>query len=268
MFSSSVISWAVQRMIRPTNDEAPLAGLNRRLRGYPRNHTYRVRGNEMVPSRKLRQRAASISRALPHRLGSFLDIGSCKGYFVLQASASESCPVAVGIDVHEPFVTVSNEVRDRLHRPNAAFHLASLEEVAASPERFGGPFRTVQLVSTYHYLFWGSELEPKAFARHETILTMLARVCGKFLVFANPLEISDSPRFIQERAQRDGDCGYCRDAFIRAADQLFDVISIGYMDRKHKRPLLLLVNRLDAHRPDPVMQPPDSAAMKSIERQR
>src|SRR5207248_7621010 len=134
------------------------------------------------------------------RLGSFLDVGSCKGFFVLQASITPGCSMAVGIDVHQPFVTVANDLRDHLHRDKAQCHFASLEMVASDPRRFGGPFQTVQLVSTYHYLYWGSDLESKAFGQHETILEMLARVCNGFVVFANPLEIADCPRIIQQKA--------------------------------------------------------------------
>lgn len=244
--AQSLIGRAVQRFTRPAAPDASTADLNRRLLGYPRNHDYHLRGDKIVPSRMLRDRADSIARALPLKLGRFLDIGSCKGYFVLQASITDGCPLAVGIDVYEPFISVSNDVRDRLRRTNAAFHRASLDELASDPQRFGGPFNTVQLVSTYHYLFWGSELEPKSFGTHEAILAMLARVCTRFLVFANPLDIDDSPKFIQERARAQGDCGYSRAAFLRAADAFFDVIPIGYMDKQRKRPLLLLVNRSNA----------------------
>ena len=244
-FPNSLIARAFQRLTRSPVADNSTASLNRRLRGYPRNHDYCLDGNDIFVSRKLRERADSIRRALPMKLGSFLDVGSCKGYFVLQASIAEGCSQAVGIDVHEPFISVSNDVRNRLGRSNAAFYKASLDELASNPQRFGGPFHTVQVVSTYHYLFWGSELEKKSFGNHQAILAMLDRVCLRFVVFANPLDIDQCPKFIQERARARGDCGYSRSAFLDAADQLFDVFNIGDMDKQRKRPLLLLVKRIN-----------------------
>lgn len=261
-----MIGWAVERMTRPAIDSRRIASLNRRLKGYPRNHDYRVRGGQIVASSRLRERAASIMRMMPRNPGSFLDIGSCKGFFVLRAAALQDCPNAVGIDVHEPFVSVATDVRDYLKLPKAFFHVASLAEVANGPERLGGPFRTVQLVSTYHYLFWGSELEPTAFASHDTIMAMLERVCTRFLIFANPLEVADCPSFIQERAKELGECGYTRESFMRAADQFFDVFSIGYMDKKRKRPLLLLVNRHDSSRKSRAIPAADLVSFQSIGR--
>lgn len=232
--------------------------LSRRLRGYPRNHEYLVRDGEIIPRRMLRRRIAAIAPALPTRLGKFLDVGSCKGFFVLQAAAAPECPLAVGIDVHQPFIDISNQVRDHLGRGKARFHLASLDEVAEQPQRFGGPFNTVQVVSTYHYLFWGSELEEKAFGRHDSILNMLASLCGRFLVFANPLEIRDCPAIIQKKASLHGARDFTHDAFLHAADRHFDVFHIGFMDRRHKRPVLLLVRhqneRID-ERPDNTQAP-------------
>ena len=210
---------------------------------------------QAFPSRMLRERADSIRRALPRSLGNFLDIGSCKGYFVLEAAASASCPLAVGIDVHEPFVGVANEVRNWLGRDNARFHCASLDAVAAEPGRFGGPFQTVLLVSTYHYLYWGSDLEPKAFGQHRTILAMLARVCRGYLVFANPLEIRDCPAIIQHAARARGAGEFNRESFLDAATEFFDVFQIGHMDRKRKRPLLLLARNLQVRREREVQSP-------------
>src|SRR5262249_10923641 len=150
---------------------------------------------------------------------------------------------AVGIDVHEPFISVANDVRDHLNRRNARFHLATLREIAEEPSAFGGPFQFVQLISTYHYLFWGSDLDSGALMDHSAILTLLARVCARYLLFASPLEIRECPRIIQDKARTHGDSNYNRAAFMRATDQWFDVFDIGHMDRQRKRQMLLMVKR-------------------------
>jgi len=120
--------------------------INPLLGGYPRNHSYRIVQRHLIPGRRLQQRLRVIGRSYPRRLESLLDIGCCRGFFVLQAAEHPACRTSVGIDVHQPFIATAETVRQHLDRANAAFHLASLQDVADRPEVYGGPFQTVLLL--------------------------------------------------------------------------------------------------------------------------
>ena len=113
--------------------------LNKMLPGYPRNHNYRLIKRRALPSFKLYERLRIVSALYPNTLKSFLDIGSCKGFFVMDAAQRANCNISVGIDVHEPFIFVSKKVKDYLNIENARFHLATLNDVSGKPEAYGGP---------------------------------------------------------------------------------------------------------------------------------
>ncbi len=230
----------LQRLFSRLPGDPVEAELNRRLDGYPRNHNYRTRQGALTPSAKLRRRWELISRLYPQPMPSILDVGACKGFFVLQA-AMRGCARAVGIDVHSPFVRLASEVGRRLGLSAAQFHLRSLQQFADELEGFGGPFHTVQLISAYHYLYWGSDLDARGYCSHDAILGMLAKVCGVQVLFANPLEVAAAPGDIQQKAARRGMCGYTTADFMAAARRYFDVEQVGFMDRK--RPLLRLKKR-------------------------
>jgi hypothetical protein len=229
----------LQRLLRRVPGDPAEAELNRRLDCYPRNHNYRIRRGALQPSPRLLRRWDLISRLYPRAMASILDVGACKGFFVLHA-ALQGCRRAVGIDVHSPFVGLANEVGRRLGS-SAQFHLIRLEQFASELEYFGGPFHTVQVISAYHYLFWGSGLEAKGYGNHDTILGMLAKVCSAQVLFANPLEVATAPEDIQRKAARQGVCGYTTADFMDAARRHFEVDQVGFMDRK--RPLLRLTKR-------------------------
>jgi hypothetical protein len=161
----------------------------------------------------------------------------------MQAALNDGCPAAVGIDVHKPFVDLAQEVSHRLQLTRARFFHAGLDEVVGNVQSFGGPFHTVQLISTYHYLYWGSALDSKAFGDHEIILQMLSALCERRLIFASPLEVDDCPTFVRRRAASYSAHHYTAAAFLSAAQNLFDVRQAGFMDRQHKRPLLQMVRR-------------------------
>lgn len=225
-------------------DDPEAAILNERLLTYPSNHIYEIRGQSLAPTVQLLKRWKTLSACYPRQIESFLDIGCCKGYFALRVARSANCRTALGIDVVEPFVRVARDVQDYLDIRNARFAVADLDRVAADPAAFGGPFQTVQLVSTYHYLYWGSWLNDQAFLSHAEILSRLATVCDRYLVFANPLDIDEVPRDVRRRAaQSDRARDYNSAAFLTAAAAWFDIFEIGYLDKYRKRPLLLMVKR-------------------------
>jgi hypothetical protein len=201
-----------------------------------------VAGPRVIPSRRLHSRWTRIASLYPDRLASLLDVGSCKGYFVLEAAARPTCRAAVGIDVHEPFVTTAREVAETVGITNAAFHVASLDQfLAARAPAADHPFQTVLLLNVYHYLFVGSELSPLNYHSHRTILEMLARLCHDRVIFSSPMDLADCPAQVQERATALNVADqYTRAAFARAAEEFFTVEDHGLWGR---RPLLVLRRR-------------------------
>jgi hypothetical protein len=230
-----------QKVVPTVQEQA----MNEQLVGYPRNHNYRLCGRQLLPSFELYERTRVFEPVYPSPLTSFLDIGCCRGYYVLRAATQPTCTWAAGIDVHEPFITTAGAVREYLGVQNARFRLATLSDVAEDPAAFGGPFQTVLLVGTYHYLFWGSSLSADALFSHREILSRLAKVCTHRLVFSGRLELGELPRYLRAKAaaapQR---AEFTTKGFLAAAAELFDVRQEGWagryrvyvMDRKAPRP--------------------------------
>ena len=175
--------------------------LNKELIGYPRNHVYRLHGKQLTPSFSLYRRLRELLPAYPDGLESFLDVSCCRGYFVLDAARRPSCRIAVGIDVHEPFVTVSKHVSGRLGTANTAFYCADLRTISADPESFGGPFQVVLMLNTYHYAYWGSESYPDAFGDHREIMRCLSQICADRLIFSARLEVDRLPSGVRKKGR-------------------------------------------------------------------
>ncbi len=226
------------RRVGRGHSDALAADLNARLRGYPRNHNYRLDAGRLVPCFRLYERAVAVARRYPRPLESFLDIGCCRGYYVMDAARRLGCPVAVGIDVHEPFVSTAQDVSRRLGLARTAFHLATLDEVARQPEAYGGPFQTILLIGTYHYLFWGSELSPKAYHGHREILCRLAGLSTDRVVFSARLEVARLPARLRHKAAAFGsEPPYTRAGFAEAAREWFAIEQAGWLGRD---PLLVM----------------------------
>ncbi len=198
--------------------------INGLLGGYPRNHSYRVSEARLIPSWRLYQRLRAIRKAYPQPLESFLDIGCCRGFYVLEASQRPTCRMSAGIDVHPPFVSTAEDVRQHLRVQNAAFHLAALQDVAEHPEAYGGPFQTVLLVGTYHYLFWGSEFCATGCHSHREILRRVARLCTDRCILSARLELNQLPAGVRELAERHPDrIDYTTKEFLSIAQEFFRV---------------------------------------------
>jgi hypothetical protein len=210
--------------------------------GYPKNHAYLLGDGEIVPSFRLYSRWQRIAALYPSPLTSLLDIGTCRGFFVLEAARRPTCRTAVGIDVHEPFVRVAGEVAGRTGTGKARFAVAAIEDVAGDLPGFGGPFQTLVLLNTYHYLFYGSDLNSAVVAGgHRHILGLLSRLCTDRVIFSSPLELDECPRQTQDAAARRGDAAsYTTERFMEAAREFFRVEDMG---RWGNRPLLVLHRR-------------------------
>lgn len=186
----------------------------------------------MLPTFKLHDRLRAVTDLYPPAVESFLDVGCCRGYFVLDAARRPSCRLAVGIDVYEPFVLIANEVRQCLGANRAAFHLADLKSVAEQPRRFGGPFQVVLLLNAYHYLYWGSGLCADACPDHREILLRLSRVCAERVIFVARLEVDRLPDPLRkEAAASDRASDYTTARFLAAADEWFNVDVAGHVAR-------------------------------------
>jgi hypothetical protein len=227
--------------VRATHDPAVgrwEAEINPLLRGYPSNHTYRIIQGRLIAGRTLRQRARAVERLYPRPLESLLDIACCRGFFVLEAAQRPTCRVAVGIDVHQPFVLTSEKVRQHLHIANAAFHFASLADVAGQPETWGGPFQTVLLLGAYHYFFWGSTFCATACHSHREILRRVARLCTERCIFSARLEFDTLPDATRAVAQSHAArAQYTTKDFLQSAREFFHVHRSGSLGAY---PLLIL----------------------------
>ena len=219
----------------PNGDERRL---NKSLLGYPRNHNYRLCRRGMFPSFRLYERLRAVTALYPKTMESFLDLGCCRGYFVLEAAGRPHCRVATGIDVHEPFVSISNRVSRYLGIRTSRFYLAGLDDVSREPESYGGPFQVVLLLGAYHYLYWGSRLCPRAHHSHREILARVSRVCASTLIFSARLEIDRLPGSLREQAAAAGETDvYSTASFLETAEEFFQVREAGYLG---KDPLLLM----------------------------
>jgi hypothetical protein len=212
------------------------------LQSYPKTHRFRVSKDGIVPSYRLYSRWRAVSSLYPERLESLLDVGACRGYYVLQAAADPACKIAVGIDVSAPFIALARKVQEAVGIERARFHVAHLADVSKDPSAFGGPFQTVLLLNTYHYLFWGSPIDPRAVHSHEAIFSDLSRICTDRLIFSSPLEVSAFGRSLRARVEQSGKfkAEYTRRRFLDVASKSFDVRERGGLGN---RPLYLLLKR-------------------------
>jgi hypothetical protein len=212
--------------------------INHLLVGYPHNHKYALHKKKMLPSFQLYERHKLVASALPEKLVSFLDIGCCKGYYALNAALHPHCRVSAGIDIHEPFVSVSQKVREYLGLKNAFFYLSDLEKVSGDPKAHGGPFQTILLIGTYQYLFWGSGIDSNAYYSHRDILARLAGICTDRLILSARLETGTLPSGIREKARiLRNKVPYTTENFLQAAREFFRISIAGYMG---KYPLFVL----------------------------
>lgn len=223
------------------------AELNRILHGYPRNHDYEVISNPLIPSYRLYTRAKLVEKCYPRHLESLLDIGCCRGFYVLDAALRTSCKVAVGIDIHEPFIAIAEAARQYLTVPNASFHHTTLQDVASNPALYGGPFQTVLCIGTYHYMYWGSALNPHAYYSHRTILERIDSICTDRCILSARLELDRLPPDIRQTAERHPEKHrYTTEEFLRSAEELFHVSIHGFLS---KYMLFVLTKKIGSGQP-------------------
>ena len=192
---------------------------------YPSNHNYRVAGGRLRPSFQLWRRWRRLRRHYLLEAGgrdgrpaldSFLDLSSCKGFFVLDAAQRLGARRAVGIDVHEPDLAASRAVAAELGLDRVRLERLLPHELV---ERGEAPFGTVLLVNTYPYLFFGSRREPHAYGDHERLFELFADLVapGGRLLFSNRVELARLQGHMQRIAHERGTAHLFDEHRIRAA---------------------------------------------------
>jgi hypothetical protein len=215
--------------------------VNDLLKGYPSNHIYRIHGKQLVPGRQLYERLWKVTPLFSPNLESLLDIGCCKGYYTSLVAQKATCKVSTGIDVHAPFIETSKKIADYLGLNNTQYHLATIDKVAEAPADFGGPFQTVLLIGTYHYLFWGSSASDHCFKSHQEILSRLASLCTDRVIISGRFELNRLPRNIRKDAMASQEASqYNTASFVQAAEEYFSVEEHGFLGTY---PLLVLKKR-------------------------
>lgn len=204
--------------------------INALLTGYPSNHIYRIHDKTLIPSLQLYERLWKVTRLWPATMESFLDIGSCKGYYTCLAAQKSTCRIAVGLDVDESFIRTSQQVSDHLGLTNTRFHLTTIDKLANNPSAFDGPFQTILLIGTYHYLFWGSGASDHCFKNHTEILSRLATLCTDRVIISGRFEMDRLPQHIKKDAVQSKEAGaYNTQAFIKTARNFFNIQTKGFL---------------------------------------
>ncbi len=218
----------------PEEDE-----INKLLKGYPRNHNYMLCLGKIIPSYRLFNRLKIVEKLYSNSGGTFLDVGCCRGFYVLDAVLNKKYFRGVGIDVFPPFIYIANSVKKSLHSHNTSFYISDLARVACNLKSFGGPFDTVLCIGTYHYMYWGSQRSPIAYMQHRTILKHLWAVCKNRVILSARLEVSRLPKWLQARATKsDRSREYNLPSFIKEAEKLFHVTRAGNLE---KDPLFVML---------------------------
>lgn len=207
---------------------------------YPRNHTYRIRGVSITPTRKLAKRYKVLSRLYPGNLTSLLDLSACKGYFVFDAATRPTCTRSVGIDVYEPDLAVCRHVKDYLRADRVKFMNLKLHELACQIDKFGGPFQVILLINLYQYLYFGSDRDSSRYLNHDEIFRQISNICSNRVIFNNRTELSDCQN--REQIEQAGIAAekYSTEAIYSAAARYFEVSVVGTYG---KFPLWVLTKR-------------------------
>lgn len=197
---------------------------------YPSNHNWTIRRGQPRACRQLRRRVKQLRRLYPARVDSFLDLSSCKGWFVLDAARAGATRV-LGIDIHDEDLAASRAALDVLGHPDVELRRAHLHElVASAPE----PFDLALLINTYQYLFYGSRREPHGYLDHERIFDHLAALVrpGGTLLFSNRVTYARLPGNVKERAEELGlPHAYHEEAIRAAAERHFTIEERGKLGR-------------------------------------
>jgi hypothetical protein len=242
---SSLRDWTDYRRRRAAFRAAargsPIHSINEPI-GHRTRHTFEIANGEVLTTFQMDQRWRIVARLYPKTVTSLLDIGCCRGWFVVRAAMLPECERALGVDVVGGFIDAANKAKELLKLDKAQFDYAFLNDVAGDVQRYRTPYQTIVLLNTYHYMYWGSSYSDKHWPDHDYLLRTLAAVCTDRIIFMSPLEVADCPSDIARRAQEHPDWAshFTTDKFLSAAGRYFDVGLRGYLGL---RPLYLMTKR-------------------------
>lgn len=194
---------------------------------YPNNHNYKVKKNHLIPTRELAKRYKRVCGLLPEPLTSFVDIGSCKGFFVFAASNHPECTRSLGIDVYQSDIDVCRWLKGEIHNDKAQFEFMRLHELAERINEFGGPFQTVLILNLYQYIYFGSERCPDRYLNHDEIFKHLRTICNERIIFNNRVNLADCQNVKQIERATEHSQNYSEDKIIAAASKYFNVVPHG-----------------------------------------
>lgn len=200
--------------------------------GYPSNHNFSIGNNKMIPEWSLFERWELIKQCYPALVTSYLDVSSCRGFYVLDACSREEMEYAYGIDVVESFIDESNAVKNILHEDKAYFEISTLEEIRNKIGIDFKPFQITLCTGSYHYFYWGSGQNLTAYMDHDKILGMLADITEQRLIFSGRLDLENlvghPKRIASTHPQREL---YNTEEFINCANKYFNVSHEGYLGK-------------------------------------
>src|SRR5215212_12257955 len=88
-------------------------------------HTYKIaEDGKLLTTFQMEQRWRIVERLYPPKVTSLLDIGCCRGWFVLQAALRPECERATGIDVVQGFIDAANDAKRLLKFDKLQFEYA------------------------------------------------------------------------------------------------------------------------------------------------
>lgn len=188
--------------------------------GYPGNHNFYVCKGKIIPNKRLASRFKTITTHYPKNLNSFLDLSSCRGYFVLSASQQPHSHRNLGIDINAEEINICKNLKKQFNLPNSQFEIMTLLDLAQNIDNFGSAFQTVLLANTYQYLYFGSDFG-LGYGSHEKIFDYINQVCSERFIFTNRAEEEHCQNRTQVESSGELAKNYNREAILKAASRYF-----------------------------------------------
>ncbi len=207
--------------------------------GHRTRHIFQIADDRVLSTGQMELRWKIVTSLYPKKLTSLLDIGCCRGWFIVKAAMLPECEAALGVDVVPEFIDAANEAKRLLKLDKAQFEYAFLNDLERDRQKYRLPYQTLLLINTYHYMYWGSTYCPTHWPDQNYLLRTLASMCTDRMLLMSPLEVSDCPSDIAERAREHPDWAeqYTTSRFLDIASRYFDVSLERYLGI---RPLYLM----------------------------
>lgn len=197
---------------------------HRPITGYPSNHDFYLYKNALVPGYRLFKRYYKIHRCYPQNMDSLLDISTCRGFYVLDASQNYGVSDAVGMDLEKEFIDTANDLKEKLGDVSCQFSTAPLESFHDECLNRQRQFDVTICIGSYHYFFWGSAQNDLGYFDHDRILQMMADLTRKRVIFSGRLDydrLSHYPR--QVAKDHPALENYNTETFLKCASRYFNI---------------------------------------------